>query len=417
VNGATKGAVDSPSLEHGSGAQEIEEEMAIATPPSSSNPFPAQPGLPPAGDPTNAGDARRATTAGHGRRGLVGAAILISAGLLLLVQNLYAPGWDLLWPVALICVGVAIGLQPFATRQPLHYARSFWAMAFVAIGSLFLLAEFGYFDGWQFQRLGDLWPLLLVLIGVELLVTRSLPRRTAAVAGAAIALVTLVGGLFYVAFGPAVVPGGISSTASAGVGELQSATLDVNVGAATVTINGDADAGQLYAARYRYNNGEGATTNLNRATGIVRIDMQARTFLPGQGRGRSVALSLNPEIPWKITVSGGATSQVLDLSRVKVSQLTINGGAQQITITLPPASGNVPVVVNAGAASVTIHRPVESAASVTMSGGVNDLTADGDHRSTLAGVATWQSSEYATAANRYSIRVSGGANHVVLDAQ
>lgn len=347
----------------------------------------------------------------------MGAAILISAGLLLLVQNLFAPGWDLLWPFALICAGLAIGLQPLASNQPLHYARSFWAVAFVALGSLFLLAQFGYFEGWQFQRLGELWPVLLVLVGVELLVTRSLPRRTAAVAGAVIALATLGGGLFYVAFGPALLPGGISSGASAGVGDLQSANLELNVGAATVTINGEADAGQLYVARYRYNNGEGAVTNLDRSSGNVRIDLRARTFFPGQDRGRSVALNLNPGIPWKITISGGATNQVLDLSRIKVSQLTINGGAQQITVTLPPAAGDVPIVVNAGAASVTIHRPAESPAAVTVSGAVNDLTVDGEHRSSLAGEATWQSSEYATAADRYSIRVSGGANRIVLDAR
>jgi hypothetical protein len=391
--------------------------MAAATPPSISNPVPTRPGVPPdAGDRTSHTAGPGSSSPARRRGGIVGATILIAAGLLLLVQNLFAPGWNVLLPVALICAGVAIGFLPIANQVPINYARSFWAVALIAIGALFLLGNFGYFNGWQFVRLGELWPVLLVLIGVEIVVTRSLPRRTSAAVGAVVALV-LVGGLFYLALGPAIVPGSISSSASASVGVLQSAKLDLNVDAATVTINGDAGADQLYVARYRYNNGEGAVTNLDRSTGTVRIDMQARTLFPGQDRVRTVALDLNPQIPWSITISGGAMNEVLDLSRIKVSQLTISGDAQQATITLPLASGNVPIDINAGAATVTIHRPVGSGASLAMSGGINDFTADGEHRTTLAGSMTWQSSDYATAADRYSIRVSGGANHVVLDAR
>jgi hypothetical protein len=101
----------------------------------------------------------------------------------------------------------------------------------------------------------------------------------------------------------------------------------------------------------------------------------------------------------------------------KLTELSINGGAQQITVILPPASGAVPIELNGGAANLTIHRPAGTEASLSMSGGVNNFTADGQQRSSLAGDLKWQSSGYTGSSNQYNIRVSGGANHVTIDTR
>jgi hypothetical protein len=383
--------------------------MAIATPPSpltstSPTPQPESPRLPPPRPRP---------------RGLVGGLLLIALGVLFLIQQLAAPNWswDVLWPVLLIVIGVAVGVSPHVYGQPMHYARSFWAVALIAVGTLFLAGNLGYLNGWDVQRLGDLWPLILVLVGGEILITRSFPRPTAAAIGALVAILAVLGAVLYVGLGPVSTAGSVGSNASAAIGNLQQATLDLNVGGATVTINNDATAGQLYSAQFQVNNGERTTADLNRSTGILRIELQNRLFLFGPSRGRTVDVSLSDQIPWSITISGGATQQTLDLSNLKVSRLSINGGAQQITLILPSASGTVPIEVNGGAANVTIHRPVGTQASLTMTGGVNDFTADGQHQSSLAGEITWQSPGDTNTTNQYNIRVSGGANHVTIDTR
>lgn len=384
--------------------------MAIATPPSPSTSTaptwqPGTPGLPAPPRPRP--------------RGLVGGLVLIALGVLFLIQQLVAPNWtwDVFWPVLLIVIGVAVGASPFVYGQPLHYARSFWAVALIAVGALFLIGNLGYLNGWQLDRLGQLWPLILVLIGAEILITRSLPRQAGAAVGAVVAIVAVLGSALYVGLGPTTPVGTVGSSTSAAIGNLQRATLDLNVGGATVTINTDAAAGQLYNARLHYNNGDSAVATVNRSTGIVRIELQNRTFLFGPSGGRAIDLSLSDQVPWSITINGGATQQTLDLSNLKLARLSVNGGAQQITLILPAASGIVPIELNGGAANLAIHRPAGTEVSLTMSGGVNDFTADGNHQSSLAGEISWQSSGYTGATNQYNIRASGGANHVTIDTR
>lgn len=385
--------------------------MAIATPPSPSTstspapqPQPQAPWQPP----------HRPRP-----RGLVGGVVLIALGVLFMIQQLAAPNWswDVLWPVLLIVIGLAVGVSPFVYGQPMQYARSFWAVALIAVGALFLAGNLGYLNGWDAARLGDLWPLILVLVGAEILITRSFPRPTASALGALVAILAVVGAVLYVGLGPLTTVGSVGSNASAAIGNLERASLDLSVGGATVTINHDSTAGQLYSAHFQVNNGERTTADLNRSTGVLRIDLSNRPFLFGPDRGRTIDLNLSDQIPWSITITGGATQETLDLSNLRVSRLSISGGAQQITLILPAASGIVPIEVNGGAATVTIHRPVGAEASLTMTGGVNDFTADGRHQSSLAGEITWQSPGYTGAANQYNIRVSGGANHVTIDTR
>ncbi|HSO93549.1 MAG TPA: DUF5668 domain-containing protein, partial [Candidatus Dormibacteraeota bacterium] len=335
---------------------------------------------------------------------------MIALGIFFLIQQLAAPNWswDVFWPVLLIVIGVAVGTAPLLNGQPLHYARSFWAVALIAVGAVFLIGNLGYLSGLQLDRLGQLWPLILVLVGAEILITRTLPRQTAAAVGAVVAILAVAGAVLYVGFGPTTPAGTVSSSASAPLGNLERATLDLNVGGATVTINTDTTAGQLYSADFRANNGDSTVATLNRSTGVVRIDLQNRTFFFGQRGNRSIDLRLSPQVLWSISINGGATQQTLDLSNLKLGRLSVNGGAQEITLILPPASGIVPIEVNGGAANLTIHRPAGTEASLRMSGGVNDFTADGNHQSSLAGEMNWQSSGYTGATNQYNIRASGG---------
>lgn len=383
--------------------------MAVATSPSpstSTSPTsqPEPPGLPPPRPRP---------------RGLVGGLFLIALGVLFLIQQLAAPNWswDVLWPVLLIVIGVAVGVSPLVYGQPMHYARSFWSVALIAVGALFLAGNLGYLNGWDVQRLADLWPLILVLVGAEILITRSFPRPTAAAIGAVVAILAVLGAVLYVGLGPVLPVGSVGSNASAAIGSLERASLDLNVGGATVTINRDSTAGQLYSAHFQVNHGERTTADLNRSTGVLRIELSNRPFLFGPDPGPTVDLNLSDQIPWSITINGGATQQTLDLSNLKVGRLSINGGAQQITLILPAASAIVPIEVNGGAANVTIHRPVGTRASLTMTGGVNDFTADGQHQSSLAEEITWQSPGDTNAINQYNIRVSGGANHVTIDTR
>ncbi|KAA3609754.1 MAG: hypothetical protein D8M58_09090 [Calditrichaeota bacterium] len=87
---------------------------------------------------------------------------IIAVGIILFLDNI---GFDLrvnifdFWPLILIAIGLNQLVQPAEARQPLS------GSIFLFLGAYFLLDEFIYipFD------LGDLWPVLLILVGISIL--------------------------------------------------------------------------------------------------------------------------------------------------------------------------------------------------------------------------------------------------------
>ena len=53
----------------------------------------------------------------------------------------------------------------------------------IAIGAIVLLANVGVVTSEALLRLGDLWPLLLVILGLQLILNHTLPRQQAALLG------------------------------------------------------------------------------------------------------------------------------------------------------------------------------------------------------------------------------------------
>jgi hypothetical protein len=74
----------------------------------------------------------------------------------------------------------------------------------------------------------------------------------------------------------------------------------------------------------------------------------------------------------------------------------------------------VPVEINGGALTVRIHRPSGTEASVEVSGGAVNLSADGKNMHAV-GHLSYDSAGLPGALNSYRIEVNGGACTVTLD--
>src|SRR2546422_2777991 len=104
----------------------------------------------------------------------------------------------------------------------------------IAIGAIVLLANVGVISSDALLRLGDLWPLLLVILGLQLVLNHTLPRRQAALIGVAVGAVIVIGAVAYATLAPATSFGAQKLDASAQTGGLTAATLDVNYSASTI---------------------------------------------------------------------------------------------------------------------------------------------------------------------------------------
>lgn len=300
-------------------------------------------------------------------------------------------------------------------RSTYRYRSFFWPAILILVGVVALLANTGQIPVDRLYNLVILWPLILVVLGLELIVRRSLRGVAGDVAAALIILLAIIGAVAYVAASPTATPG-TSFDTSAEVGTLESAKLEIDAGAAQITVVGTSDLGSnLYHAHIGYT-GQKPEVTLDRSSGELRISQRNRGFYDFlQNRNFTLDLQLNPSIPWTITQNSGAATSAYKLANLHVSGLTLNTGASRDEITLGAPSGIVPVQVNGGSLTVRIHRPADTQASISVSGGAIALVADGKTSHGI-GDLNYESPRFASAADGYKIEISGGACNVSLDS-
>ena len=296
------------------------------------------------------------------------------------------------------------------------YRSLFWPAVLILVGVFALLVNAGFVPVERLDRLADLWPLILVVIGLELVVRRSLQGASAEIAAALIVLVAIGGAAAYVALGPSIPTGFQTLDASAKIGSLNHASVQVDAGGTTITMQGSSSLGDdLFRAHIEYS-GRKPDVSLDASSGDVHISQSNTSGFFFQSRRFALTLQLNSSVPWQIAVNSGASSDALMLSTVRVARIDVNTGASKEDITLGDPSGTVPININGGALTVNVHRPPGAAASVSVSGGAASLSFDG-RQSKAVGTLTAQTSDYDHASDRYQIQVDGGADTVTVDAR
>src|SRR3989442_10093711 len=202
----------------------------------------------------------------------------------------------------------------------------------IAIGVVVLLANTGVVSREALERLGVLGPLLLVILGLQLILNHTLPRRPATLIGLAVAAVLVIAAVAYATLAPATSFGAQKADATAQIGGLTAATLDLNYSAASVDVKAGSLGDTLYQVHVDYPGGENPPTiNLDHESGRLAI-RESASFSPfhlfGSNR-RHISLVLTARIPWKIELGGGAANPSLDLPHLQLTELDISRGANR----------------------------------------------------------------------------------------
>lgn len=298
-------------------------------------------------------------------------------------------------------------------RYTYRYRSFFWPALLILAGVIALLVNVGAISTERLYQLFDLWPLILIVLGVELIIRRSLHGMAGDVAAALIVLLAVLGAVGYVAASPN--PYGTHTIdSSSALGNLDQASLEISVGAANVTLKGTTDVGSdLYRAHIEYS-GPKPEVDFNTSTGKVKIS-QPNTGWFQTRRKFTLTVLMSVAVPWSVMENTGASDDKIDFSQLHASNIKLNTGASQQDITLGPVSGTVPVEVNGGALTVHVHRPQGVPTSIDVSGGAVNLQADG-HSYHAVGSARYSSDGFEVAVDRYRITVNGGACTVTLDS-
>ena len=301
---------------------------------------------------------------------------------------------------------------PAEPRRPRRRGM-FWPLVLIAVGVVFLLGNYGLVQPVSFLALLALWPVLLVLLGIDIAFARRWPIETLAAEVVIIGLALLLAAtqpnalsLTTFSFGGS---GGCAdprSSVSVPRGSLQSLSVTINGGAARYHLAGGASAAMEANAAYD----ELCLTARDASSG--RGDVRLSQGGTRVGGDNDITVKLANDLPASVTVNAGAGEFDLDLHDLKITDARLNIGASSTTVVLPHPSGDVVIRADGGASSVVIEIPADVEARVTVSGGlVSASTSNG--RTTKAGNVI-ETSGYAAAKDRVTVNVTGGATSVAV---
>ena len=183
------------------------------------------------------------------------------------------------------------------------------------------------------------------------------------------------------------------------------------VRAANVALGTDPSLQELYRARY-----EGAPPRVRVRGGLVAIEYGPR-LRPGDWGRQSADIRLNPSVGWRIEVPRGIAGLRADLAGARLLGLEVEHAAASSELTLARPDGPVLLRFGGGSRDLTIHRPPGTAARVKVTGGANGVTFDEQSYKAVGGDATWTTTGFEEAADRYEIALGRGVRNLVVDTR
>ncbi|MDE2994074.1 MAG: toast rack family protein [Chloroflexota bacterium] len=274
----------------------------------------------------------------------------------------------------------------------------FLPLILIGLGALLLLQNAGLIQVSIWDVVGRLWPLIPVLIGIELLIGQRSPRAAVVVMLLVVICAVPAIMLFGLVAADSSRSGGWSVNITSdhspsefasllprieeqladveraevqlrfGVGELRLASLPAS---SPLLVAGDLTAGSGREAPTwevgRIGNGEHAEIEITSGSGTFDFN--------SEDNAERWDLQLSPEIPIELEVQAGASQIELDLTKLRVPALQVEVGAAQLHLRLP-AQGHTAATVEAGAADITIEIPAATPARIRTRGGLAQIEVD-----------------------------------------
>jgi hypothetical protein len=298
------------------------------------------------------------------RPGLFFPVLIITLGVLLLLQNvgiLTESIWDLLWkcwPVFLIW----IGLDSLYNRQGVA-----GPVFFIGIGAIFLLNNFGLLAWNTWDLIFQLWPVMLIAWGLDLVVG----RRAWWGALAALALLAVVV-VAVLAVGGLVVPAEKTSLDWQPEGEIEQFDVTLKPAVGSVAVDVTSDTAYLVAGELYHRKGLAIEKVMTEKNGQATLTLA----LPGetvmnplnQANLPDWQLTFDERAPLDLTVRVGAGSADLDLRTAALTALDVEVGVGSAEIWLPAETFTARV--DGGVGETVIYIPVDVAVRLEADPGV-----------------------------------------------
>jgi hypothetical protein len=280
----------------------------------------------------------------------------------------------------------------------------------IVFGILLLLNNLGYTSIriWDLVRL---WPVLLIAGGLDLLIGRR--SRWGSVVVLVVLLVAVGAGLWFLPSLPTTA-GGVDPVNEPLAGA-ETARVQLDVGAGVLRIGALPSADDVVRGRVELHPGERLVRNAQTVDGVREVTLRSEgnwaTPIVGWQGEKVWDLALIESIPVDLRIDVGVAEVSADLRRLMVTDLYLEAGVGRATVTMPER-GQVSATVDGGIGDLVIVVPHGVAVRVTASTGLGNVSVpegyvrQGDH---------YVSPGYDTGAeNRIDLRAEAGIGRIAV---
>jgi hypothetical protein len=270
-----------------------------------------------------------------------------------------------------------------------HNPSVFVPVLLLLAGVLLLLLNLDALPQGAGWRLLLVSPLVLVMLGVQIVINRLFEGQGGTALSLAVVGVLGLLGVAFVALGPSTGAAATTTTTSSSpAAGVPSGTLQIDAaGSRTSVIFGDTGS-DLYRARLSYS---GAAPKVNYAGGELRISTGSRFFIDWGRSPDQYTLTLNASVPWSIVVNGAGSTTSIEVLGGQLRAFTLNGAGSDARLSLGSPSGTVPIELSG----------VGSKLSFTVPAGVQYRARVEGIGAALTGVS--ESGDWNSTANRYDV--------------
>ena len=335
-------------------------------------------------------------------------------------------------------------------------ASLFGPIIIIAVGIYFLLYNFGYAGELNWYAALQLWPLLLIFIGINIIV-RHAPHPWGSLLSALVGLVAV--GIFgYVLlFGSeTMLPESLrihlppqatvqrQDVVIAGDG-VETAVVNIDFGAPHATLNALQTSNDLMRGTVTYlddiildtsQQGNQAEVELRTHDTSVWFWVDPRNW-NNFGQEDQWQLGLNPQIETDLTLDAGSGAVNLELVELDLSNLSLDGGSGSVQLTLPggdydvvyaagsgatkmwlPSSGRHTIDIDGASGSILLYLPADMEAQVNLDGGSGSFHLDENRFKLVSGDAdagVWETAVYDNADDRVDLIIDAGSGSVRIE--
>ncbi|CAG0934382.1 hypothetical protein TFLX_03469 [Thermoflexales bacterium] len=294
--------------------------------------------------------------------------------------------------------------------------RLFWPIVLIGVGAILLLNNLGWIHGNPWAIMFQLWPVLLIALGLEILFGGATGGR--AIVSALLGL-ALVGGVLWILIAQPPLPG-----LNFG-GNLQSTNISHpfdGVETARVELSFGAGTGKVYALSDSRNLIEGQLRTYNTPNFSVSTlgDQTTIALSPGRGSipfGFSPAseelwdVGLNSSVTYQLNLNVGVGQSSIDLTKLRLSGGELDGGVGTSDLYLPN-KGTFRFRINGGVGTIKIYVPSNLEVRAEVDGGLGSF--HGLSRLERVERDVYETPRFSTADNAVTLIIDGGVGSISM---